>query len=176
MITTASIAKTRKILTEARKKGKKICFVPTMGALHKGHLSLVRSAKRQKGFVVVSIFVNPTQFSPGEDYLRYPRRPAKDSSFLRKEKVDLLFIPKVDLIYPVDFSTSVEEFDLSMLESREPNIHDLVWEVILKRGQDTTFRFADYDPASFERAIGTHAPQGAAPVRGRVTRRSPLVR
>jgi len=113
MITTVSIAKTKKILAEARKKGKRIGFVPTMGALHKGHLSLIRKAKLENDFVAVSIFVNPTQFAPGEDYLRYPRRPAKDKSLLRKENVDLLFVPKTDPMYLVDHSTFVEEFDLS---------------------------------------------------------------
>ncbi len=109
----ASIVKTRKIISEARKRGKKIGFVPTMGALHAGHLSLIKKANKECNFFVVSKYVNPTQFAPGEDYLRYPRRLSKDSSLLRKEKVDLLFVPKADAMYSIDFSTFVEEIALS---------------------------------------------------------------
>jgi pantoate--beta-alanine ligase len=79
-----------------------------MGALHEGHLSLVRLAKAQCGFVVVSIFVNPLQFGPGEDLARYPRQPEKDAAALRGEGVDLLYLPEAEALYPPGFSTSVE--------------------------------------------------------------------
>lgn len=79
-----------------------------MGALHEGHLALVRLARRKCELVVVSVFVNPLQFGPAEDLARYPRRPAKDAASLAKEGVDLLYRPNASSFYPPDFSTSVE--------------------------------------------------------------------
>lgn len=85
-------------------QGKSIGFVPTMGALHEGHLSLLRAARRENAVVVASIFVNPTQFGPKEDFRRYPRPLAKDRSLLKKAKVDYLFRPSVQAMYPEGFS------------------------------------------------------------------------
>lgn len=86
---------------------KTIGFVPTMGALHEGHLSLIRRARKECDRVVVSIFVNPLQFGPREDYKRYPRTLSQDKKLLKKEKVDLLFFPSLKTMYPDLFSTSV---------------------------------------------------------------------
>lgn len=81
-------------------QGKTISFVPTMGALHEGHLSLVKQAKRNKNYVVVSIFVNPTQFNNANDFAQYPITVNKDMALLKKVKCDALFLPSVEEIYP----------------------------------------------------------------------------
>ncbi len=92
----------------AKKKGLKIAFVPTMGALHEGHLELVKAAGKRSDIVVVSIFVNPTQFGPREDYKKYPRNLKKDVRLLKKTKVDFLFHPTAGKMFPEGFSSYVE--------------------------------------------------------------------
>jgi pantoate--beta-alanine ligase len=97
----STIAEVRAACADARTGGKSLGLVPTMGALHEGHLSLVRAAKAQCGAVVVSIFVNPTQFGPTEDLAKYPRQFDRDCQLLRQEGVDFLFAPPVEEIYPL---------------------------------------------------------------------------
>jgi pantoate--beta-alanine ligase len=92
---------------EARQAGKRVGFVPTMGALHAGHLSLVSTARVQTDIVVTSIFVNPAQFGPQEDFGKYPRTLEKDSELLAANGVDYLFAPSVEEMYPRDASTWV---------------------------------------------------------------------
>lgn len=110
-----TIAKTKGLIKKVKANGKTIGFVPTMGYLHEGHLSLVRIARRKSQFVVVSIFVNPTQFSPHEDLSKYPRDMKRDAVLLRKEKVDLIFYPSVNEIYPPDYKTYVYVKELNRL-------------------------------------------------------------
>jgi pantoate--beta-alanine ligase len=98
-----------------RDQDRSIGLVPTMGALHEGHLSLVREARRMCDVVVVSVFVNPTQFGPSEDYEHYPRDLTKDTALLTDYNVDYIFAPAPEEIYPKDFSTYVNVGGLSKL-------------------------------------------------------------
>jgi len=97
----------RKVIWSWRGAGDRIVFVPTMGALHEGHLTLVRLAKKYGERVVVSIFVNPTQFAPGEDLDAYPRTEKEDTRLLKAEGVDMIYIPHPQTIYDVHHATSV---------------------------------------------------------------------
>ena len=108
-----TVEETRRATREARAQGKRIGFVPTMGALHAGHISLVRAAKAQSDFVAVSIFVNPTQFGPKEDYSKYPRTFESDRELLESEGVDLIFAPSVQEMYPSGAATYVTVEGLS---------------------------------------------------------------
>ena len=98
----------RKLIWSWRSAGDKIVFVPTMGALHEGHLTLVRLAKKHGTRVVVSIFVNPTQFAPGEDLDAYPRTEKEDARLLKAEGVDLVYVPDPQTMYNVHHATSVK--------------------------------------------------------------------
>lgn len=100
MDTITSAVEMTALSREARRAGKRVGFVATMGALHQGHLSLVRTARAQSDLVVASIFVNPRQFGPGEDFAKYPRSPESDSAMLAAEKADYLFQPSVEEMYP----------------------------------------------------------------------------
>ena len=102
-----TIEKVRSLVKAARGRGGKIGLVPTMGALHVGHISLIEAAVKNRDFVVVSIFVNPTQFGPGEDFEEYPRPLETDLEICRKSGVDVVFAPSPEQMYPVDNVTWV---------------------------------------------------------------------
>jgi pantoate--beta-alanine ligase len=102
------IPELKRIIHLIKRKNKKIGFVPTMGYLHEGHLSLIRVAQKNTDFVVCSIFVNPIQFGPNEDFDRYPRDLKRDEALLKKEKVDLLFYPSIKEMYPDGYRTYVD--------------------------------------------------------------------
>lgn len=102
-----AIAELRRYVSACRAAGERVGLAPTMGALHAGHLSLVEAARRVADRVVVTIFVNPAQFGPNEDFARYPRMLAADIEKLSRVAADLVFAPSVEEIYPPGFSTKV---------------------------------------------------------------------
>lgn len=105
---TANISELRKIIAEEKMRGRSVALVPTMGYLHRGHLTLIERAKETGAFVVASIFVNPLQFGPNEDYGRYPRDLERDACLVEGAGVDLLFHPSVEEMYPRPMVTFVE--------------------------------------------------------------------
>jgi pantoate--beta-alanine ligase len=109
MITVRDAGELRRELARWEMRDRTVGFVPTMGALHAGHLSLLRLAReRRVERVVASVFVNPAQFGPNEDFTRYPRQPEKDAEMLREAGCDLLFLPEVVTLYPPGHTTFVE--------------------------------------------------------------------
>ncbi len=132
------------------RKGKTIGFVPTMGALHKGHISLIRRASLDSDVTVVSIFVNPAQFSPSEDFKKYPRDFSRDKNICKKEKVDVLFYPSAGQMYPPGYNTvvKVSQMDNTMCGKSRPGHFTGVATVVLKLlniTQPTTAYFGQKD-------------------------------
>lgn len=107
METITEISRLRALVSEARKNGKSIGFVPTMGFLHAGHRSLMVRARQENDLVVTSVFVNPTQFGPNEDYESYPRNPEADRALMEGVGVDAAFFPTVQELYPAGYETYV---------------------------------------------------------------------
>ena len=107
-----TVAEVRAAVSEARTRGQRVGFVPTMGFLHRGHVSLLEAARRASGFVALSIFVNPTQFGPNEDLDRYPRDLDGDLAHARAADVDLVFTPAASEIYPPGYQTFLTVRDL----------------------------------------------------------------
>ena len=135
MHVTSAIDPTREAIAAARAHGATIGFVPTMGFLHEGHLTLVDEARAAgAGYIVVSIFVNPRQFGPNEDFARYPRDEERDGALLEGRGVDLLFLPPVDAMYPAGSQTvvSVGAVARPLEGERRPGHFDGVATVVLK--------------------------------------------
>jgi pantoate--beta-alanine ligase len=107
MKTVRNINKMHRVAGNLKLQGRSIGFVPTMGALHAGHLSLIKQAHKENDYTVVSIFVNPTQFGPGEDFKRYPRNLNRDAFLCRREGADIIFYPDARQIYPEGYKTYV---------------------------------------------------------------------
>ena len=124
----------RRFSRQMREEAKRIGFVPTMGAFHEGHLTLMRKARGQNDVVVVSIFVNPLQFGPGEDYEKYPRDLARDLDKARAEGVDAVFIPEPAEMYPPGFSTKISVGPMAdkLCGAQRPGHFDGVCTVVLK--------------------------------------------
>ncbi|MEA5075884.1 MAG: pantoate--beta-alanine ligase [Coriobacteriia bacterium] len=111
----ASKQEVRQAVAEARHEAKRIALIPTMGALHEGHLSLVRAAAERADYIIVSVFVNPTQFGQGEDFEAYPRDLARDMDLLGAEGVDLVFAPTPEIMYASDAQVTVDPGPLGAL-------------------------------------------------------------
>jgi len=118
-----SVAEMREIVAGWRKTGESVSLVPTMGALHDGHLSLVHSVSDKADRTITSIFVNPTQFSPSEDFATYPRDEARDLSMLEAAGVDLVFTPEMTQMYREGHRTKVEVQELSQFLEGESRPH-----------------------------------------------------
>lgn len=134
MQTATTLEVLRSAVAELRRGGKRVALVPTMGALHEGHLTLVREARRHAEAVVVSIFVNPKQFGPNEDLDAYPRRMEADAALLEAEGVELLWAPGVEAMYPDGFATNVSVSGVSagLCGANRPGHFDGVATVVLK--------------------------------------------
>ncbi len=102
------IAALQRTLAKAKKKNKLIGFVPTMGALHAGHGALLKKCRKENDVAVLSIFVNPTQFGPHEDFKNYPRQEKQDVMFAKRENVDIIFCPSINEVYPSRFLTHIQ--------------------------------------------------------------------
>ena len=120
MRTVRTVHELRDALAPERRAGRTIGLVPTMGAFHDGHLSLIRRARRDSDIVVVSLFVNPTQFTPSEDLDAYPRDEQRDAALAEAEGVDLLFAPPVEEVYPNGFGTTVTVGALTQILEGHP--------------------------------------------------------
>ena len=148
-----TIANLRRLIGRFRKAGDTIALVPTMGALHAGHLALVRLARRKAKRVAVSIFVNPAQFAPTEDFSSYPRTMKSDLAALRELKVDLIWAPSVHAMYPDGFSTRIEPegpAKAGLEDAFRPHFFGGVATVVAKLLQQVSPDFAMFGEKDFQ--------------------------
>jgi len=134
MVVAERISDVRREVAAARERGRRVALVPTMGALHAGHASLLAAARADGGCVVASIFINPTQFGPGEDFTKYPRPLDRDLAACAREGVDLVFTPTADEMYPSGFATTIRVTGMSekMCGAFRPGHFDGVCTVVAK--------------------------------------------
>jgi pantoate--beta-alanine ligase len=134
MVVAQRISDVRREVAAARQRGRRVALVPTMGALHAGHASLLAAARADGGCVVASIFVNPTQFGPGEDFTKYPRPLDRDLAACAREGVDLVFTPTAYEMYPSGFATTIRVTGMSekMCGAFRPGHFDGVCTVVAK--------------------------------------------
>lgn len=152
-LVTRSVPALRKMVARYRAKRETVALVPTMGALHDGHLSLVRAARKRARRVIVSIFVNPTQFAPSEDFKTYPRTFNADLAMLAALKVDLIWAPTVAVMYPEGFSTKIAPAGpaLAGLEDKfRPHFFGGVATVVSKLFLQTTPDFAMFGDKDYQ--------------------------
>ncbi len=130
----STIDDSRGTVRDAQRQGKTVGLVPTMGALHEGHMSLIRASKKQCDITVVTIFVNPTQFGPNEDFDAYPRPMENDLQACKNEGVDIVFTPSVETIYPADSQSAVRVTDVTerLCGTNRPGHFDGVTTVVAK--------------------------------------------
>ncbi len=147
--------KMQTLTTTLKRRGKTIALVPTMGALHAGHLSLVKLARKMADIVVVSVFVNPLQFGPKEDYSKYPREIKKDLALLKKAGVDFVFLPRAAHMYANDFQTrvSVEKVSLGLCGASRPGHFVGVATVVLKLFNIVSPDFAVFGQKDFQQLV-----------------------
>jgi pantoate--beta-alanine ligase len=140
-----TVAELRSRVARWRNEGDTIALVPTMGALHRGHLALVRAARESAARVCATIFVNPTQFAPGEDFASYPRQERADEELLRGERADLLFMPSVEEMYAAGHSTRVrvggpaDTLEEQFRPSHFDGVATVVAKLLLQAGPDVAF-------------------------------------
>lgn len=147
-----SKASLNKFVLKLKSQGKKIAFVPTMGALHDGHISLIHEAKKKSKIVIASIFVNPTQFSASEDFSKYPRTEKEDIARLKKEKVTALYLPRLEDLYPAHFSTGIlvtNNHDILCGVTRPHHFHGVAL-VVAKLLNQTKADFAIFGEKDFQ--------------------------
>ena len=155
MQTIRSITKMQKASRQLAAKGKTIAIVPTMGNLHEGHLSLIRRARKTADVVIVTIFVNPKQFGPKEDYKKYPRDGKNDIAKIKKAGADIVFIPKATQIYTDDFQTyvTVEKLSKTLEGKSRPQHFRGVTTVVAKLFNITRPDVAVFGAKDFQQAI-----------------------
>lgn len=146
MRTIETVSELKKFVREAKRANRSIGFVPTMGFLHEGHLSLTETARQENDAVIMSIFVNPAQFGPNEDFERYPRNLERDSALAREAGADVLFIPPVEEVYPHEMQTVIKAGSQadSLCGKSRPGHFDGVLKVVTK-----LFHMTEADRAYF---------------------------
>ena len=155
METLSTIRRIRELLEPEKRAGRRVGLVPTMGALHEGHRALIRACRQKSDVAVVSIFVNPAQFGPSEDYARYPSTLEKDLELCRAEGVDLVFAPEAKEMYPKGFTTKVRVEGLSekLCGAFRPGHFDGVATVVLKLFEIVSPDFALFGEKDFQQFV-----------------------